>query len=189
MVRGVCTPFITYRQDRAVGLIFEWQLVKGRSRKKRSAAVEKGRQWQWQRGKERRNGDDRERSFAGRTSRVWSRVVARRKRKRDTMAREALAHTRTRRRKELRDSRRRRPVSPIELRGLVDGGAAEGRRASPCGMRHNATAFDRPPFFFLKRVTNPLKTFHPKRCFPIGAQDRTIFERKKKKKKEKIVIR
>lgn len=102
-------------------------------------------------------------------------IVVRHKRRKDTMARETLAHTRIRRWKELRNSRRRRPVSPIELWGLVDGGAAEGRWASPCGMRHNATAFDRPPFFFWKRVTNPLKTFHPKRRFPIGAQERTIF--------------
>lgn len=106
-------------------------------------------------------------------------VVVRHKRRKDTVVRKTLAHTRTRRWKELRNSRRRRPVSPIELRRLVDGGAAEGRWASPCGMRHNDVETPPPSigrhFFFWSALLTPLKTFHPKRCFPIGAQERTIF--------------
>lgn len=90
-------------------------------------------------------------------------IVVQDKRKKDMIIKDTLTHARTRKWRELHNSRRCRPVSPIELRGLVDGGAAEGRRAWPCSMRHNATAFDRPPFFFSKCVTNPLKTFHLKR--------------------------
>lgn len=111
-------------------------------------------------------------------------VVVRHKRRKDTVVRETLAHTRTRRWKELRNSRRRRPVSPIELRRLVDGGAAEGRWASPCGMRHNDVETPPPSigrhFFFLKRVTNPLENIPPQTLFPdrsSGAYDFQVAEK------------
>lgn len=94
-------------------------------------------------------------------------IVIQDKRKKDMITKETLTHARIRKWRELHNSRRCRPVSPIELRELVDGGAAEGRRAWPCGMRHNATAFDRPPFFFWSMLLTPWKHSTPNARFPI----------------------